>query len=120
MQVWGLQLIERPEVDKSYREALVEITNADMGKHRRSPGNVAPADLIWKIIDENEVVFAIWPDETKPRNVGWRCVKGIDRLGEIVITGKVSTMRTSAISCKGEAQAVALEEACKGRGTGIN
>lgn len=88
-----------------------------MRKHRRSRGNIAPADLIWKVIDENEVVFAIWQDETKPRNVGWRCVKGTDRLGEIVVTGNASAMRTGAISCKGEAQAVALEAAYKGRGT---
>jgi hypothetical protein len=91
-----------------------------MGKHRKPRANIAPTELIWKIVDENEVVFAIWQDETKPRNVGWRCVKGTDRLGEIACTGNAATVRTSAISCKGEAQAVALEEACKGRGTGIN
>lgn len=98
---------------------LAKISNAGMRKHRKSRANIAPADLIWKIIDENEVVFAIWQDETKPRNVGWRCVKGTDRLSEIVLTGEANTMRTSAISCKGEAQAVELEEAYRGRGTSV-
>jgi hypothetical protein len=90
-----------------------------MRKHRKSRDDIAPADLVWKVIDENEGVFAIWQDKTKPRNVGWRCVKGTDRLGEIVITGIASSMRTGAISCKGEAQAVALEEAYRGRGASI-
>ncbi len=94
------------------KRRLVDMAN---GNQERMDGTMTP---IWRIIDENELVFAIWQDEMEPDGVGMVIVKGAALLRGIAQASKgfFDELATSAIPCTSAEQAEALRQTCAKRG----
>lgn len=68
------------------------------------------ASEIKKIVDNADVVFAVWQDDTKPQLFGHSIVKGEHLLSDG--TTAAQSHAVEAIKCLGEADASALKEFC--------
>lgn len=69
-------------------------------------------DEVRQIISDNELVFAVWQDASKPYGVGLLIVKGNDLFRNCIASGTPIEVRVSAISCVEYEGAVALIRAC--------
>jgi hypothetical protein len=92
------------EIPAELIKQLVDMANAN---DALMDGTMAP---VKKIINENEVVFAVWQDWSQPHSVDLLLVKGQQRLNEIVANNKSAEVRIAAVKCIEEAQAMALIE----------
>jgi hypothetical protein len=96
------------EPPAGYTELLKQIVDIANANDVQMDGTMAP---VKRIISENEVVFAVWQDETQPHGVGVHPVKGGQKLREILADGPSgATHRVSAIKCVDLNQALALEQ----------
>ncbi|MHB2209732.1 hypothetical protein [Methylobacterium sp. CM6257] len=62
------------------------------------------------VVDEADLVFAIWQDHSEPHGVGCRVIKGNQELQEIFAGGKSQEPRVAAIPCDSFEQAEALRQ----------
>jgi hypothetical protein len=92
-----------PELHPEFIAKLVEIAeDANAALTGADAGNIR-----WHI-ERCDMVFALWPDSSKPQGIGLLCLKGQSWLLEIVASGKVLGGETLAIPCRDADQAQAL------------
>jgi hypothetical protein len=65
---------------------------------------------IQRLINDNDLVFAVWQDRTAPQGVGTDIIKGRKLLAEISLSGQPRTLKWTAIPCVEYEQAVALRQ----------
>jgi hypothetical protein len=65
---------------------------------------------IKRLIDNHDLVFAVWQDRSQPDGVGTQIIKGRKTLTEVFTSGQSARVRWTAIPCIEEAQAVALQQ----------
>lgn len=61
-----------------------------------------------RLVEQNDVVWAVWPVPLTRTGYGFRIIKGEARLQGIKWTGKAATVRVTAIPCESAEQAEAL------------
>lgn len=75
---------------------------------------------VWKIIVENDLVFAVWQDPTERDTVGTLIIKGKGRLEQIASSGQAEDLLWTAIPCISAEQAEALRIVCHERSQGMH
>lgn len=83
---------------------MVELANANNDQMSGS------MEDIWQIIDQKEVVFALWQDAKEPDGVGMLIVKGATRVRQIAEGAAAAECAVSAIKCLDAEQAAALAQ----------
>ena len=83
---------------------LVEMTNQNIA---RLDGTTGP---IKRMFEENEIVFGVWQDASKPHGIDFLVLKGAKLLLESVASNQAVTARTSAIPCECLEQAIAAKQ----------
>jgi hypothetical protein len=66
--------------------------------------------MVRRRIDDADLCFAVWQDDTKPYGVGFLLVKGQHLMRQMLSDNKPLPVRTTAIKCIEEAQAIALHQ----------
>lgn len=66
-----------------------------------------------QLVDENELVVAVWTEPQMPDGVATHVVRGRHLLQEIVATNSAQALTWAAIPCTCAEQAFALEQVCR-------
>ena len=66
--------------------------------------------VVRETIDNAEITFGVWRDPAQPRGIGLMCVRGANRLRQIIATGVMASAHIAAIPCFAEEQALALRQ----------
>jgi hypothetical protein len=69
--------------------------------------------LVTRILDESDMVFAVWPDTREDRPFGVQITKGEDLMPPLIGFETATEMRIAAIPCVGLAVALAAREFCR-------
>jgi|SRR6516164_323739 hypothetical protein len=89
-------------------EEMVALANGVHSELAALPDDRARYDLVKQIVDEAEVVFAVWTDESAQDGVGYLLVKGQAFARQFVTDDTEVSIRTAAIPCSCAEQAEAL------------
>jgi hypothetical protein len=89
-------------------EEMVALANGVHCELAALPDDRARYDLVKQIVDEAEVVFAVWTDESAQDGVGYLLVKGRAFARQFVADDTAVSVCTAAIPCSCVKQAEAL------------
>jgi hypothetical protein len=96
-------------MNEDFFERMVGLAN-EVGQDLRAlPDDGARYDMVKEIVDDAEIVFAVWQDKSVKGGVGYMLIKGQDLARRVLADNKVGiSARTTAIPCIEAEQAKAL------------
>lgn len=102
------QSSSRVEAEQLFRQLSLFAAMANSNRAQMD-GTMGP---VQKIIEQGDVVLAVWQDYTRPFGIGALTVKGAAILRNTSANNTALSCRANAIPCGSFEQAVALQEKC--------
>jgi len=94
------------------KQLVVKATANEAALWARAVDGNIPVSEVRKIVDNADVVFAIWQDDNEPNRFGHCIVKGEQLLTDNAPDGPAQNHAVDAIKCLKEADASALKAFC--------
>jgi hypothetical protein len=89
-------------------EGIVRLANGFYARLMAAPAEDRMA-MVWRLIEDAEVVYAIWQDDGEPEGIGYLLIKGAVLMRQIIAENRPRRLLTTGIKCDCLEQAAALQ-----------